>query len=131
MKKKKNIVIGAIVVTALIITAVAGNRLKKPKAIYRLTKVFRGEVKMTILSTGTVAPENRIDLEGTRRRPHRKSPGGRGTESEGGLLAWMSSTERAALIDTATARGADELKYWEDSYRMTPILARCAEESSS
>ena len=35
----------------------------------------------------------------------------------------MSSTERAALIDTARSKGKEEVKYWEDSYKMTPILA--------
>jgi macrolide-specific efflux system membrane fusion protein len=35
----------------------------------------------------------------------------------------MSSTERAALIDAARARGPEELKRWEELYRATPVLA--------
>src|SRR5262249_54993338 len=42
---------------------------------------------------------------------------------KGQVMAWMSSTERAALLDAASARGEDELKQWEELYRPTPILA--------
>jgi macrolide-specific efflux system membrane fusion protein len=41
----------------------------------------------------------------------------------GAVLAWMSSTERAALLDAARAKGPDEVKHWEELYRATPILA--------
>ena len=41
----------------------------------------------------------------------------------GQILAWMSSTERAALVDAARAQGPQELKKWEDAYQMTPILS--------
>ena len=43
--------------------------------------------------------------------------------SKGQVMAWMSSTERAALIDAARARGPEEVKRWEEIYRPTPILA--------
>ena len=42
---------------------------------------------------------------------------------KGQLLAWMSSTERAALLDAARARGEAELKRWESFYKPTPIIA--------
>jgi macrolide-specific efflux system membrane fusion protein len=35
----------------------------------------------------------------------------------------MSSTERAALIDAASAKGPEELKRWTELYQPTPILA--------
>jgi len=42
---------------------------------------------------------------------------------KGQILAWMSSTERAALLDAARAKGPEELQHWEELYRATPILA--------
>ena len=35
----------------------------------------------------------------------------------------MSSTERAALLDAARAKGPEELKRWEEFYQAAPILA--------
>lgn len=91
---------------------------------YREIAVTRGDLAVTILSTGVVQPQNRLEI---------KAPiPGRAEEvlvvegqnlTKGQILAWMSSTERAALIDAARARGPEELKRWEEIYRATPILA--------
>jgi len=117
----------AVIVVALTTTAGAvaywqAGRATRPQ--YREVTVTRGDIDLTILSTGTVAPKNRLEI---------KAPiPGRAEEvlvdegynvKKGQVLAWMSSTERAALIDAARAKGPDELKHWEDLYRPTPILA--------
>jgi macrolide-specific efflux system membrane fusion protein len=91
---------------------------------YREVSVTRGDLRVTILSTGTVGPKNRLEI---------KAPiPGRAEQvlveegqlvKKGQVLAWMSSTERAALIDAARAKGPEELKHWEELYRPTPILA--------
>ena len=41
----------------------------------------------------------------------------------GQILAWMSSTDRAAILDAARAQGADAYKKWNDAYKPTPIVA--------
>jgi macrolide-specific efflux system membrane fusion protein len=41
----------------------------------------------------------------------------------GQILAWMSSTERAALLDAARAQGEESLKYWQDAYKATLLLS--------
>jgi macrolide-specific efflux system membrane fusion protein len=94
---------------------------------YREVSVTRGDLEITILSTGVVQPRNRLEI---------KPPiAGRAEEvlvkegqhvTKGRILAWMSSTERAALIDAARARGPEELKRWEELYRATPVLAPIA-----
>lgn len=91
---------------------------------FRETQVRRGSLSTTILSTGVVKPENRVEV---------KPPiAGRAEQvlvregakvRKGQTLVIMSSTERAALLDAARARGAEELKKWEEMYRATPILA--------
>jgi macrolide-specific efflux system membrane fusion protein len=41
----------------------------------------------------------------------------------GQILAWMSSSDRAAILDAARSRGTEALKHWEDDYKPTPIVA--------
>lgn len=78
----------------------------------------------TIESTGEVRPENRLDV---------KPPiAGRieellvkegDTVQLGEIIAWLSSTERASLLDIARAKGEDELRYWQEIYKATPLIA--------
>lgn len=96
----------------------------EPAPSYRAVQVERGDIDMTVLSTGIVQPRNRLEIKPP-------IPGrveqvlieeGRYVQ-RGTVLAWMSSTERAALLDAARAKGPDEVKRWEELYRATPILA--------
>ena len=83
-----------------------------------------GSIQTAITATATVQPQNRLEI---------KPPiNGRidqilvqegETVKIGQTLAWMSSTERAALLDAARARGPDEMKYWEDVYKPTPLIS--------
>jgi macrolide-specific efflux system membrane fusion protein len=41
----------------------------------------------------------------------------------GQILAWMSSTERAALLDAARGQGEKALQYWQDTYKPIPLPA--------
>ena len=75
-------------------------------ASYEPTKVTRGGLQVSILATGAVSPENRLEI---------KPPiAGRVEQvlveegqmvKKGDILAWMSSTERAAVLDAARAQG--------------------------
>jgi membrane fusion protein, macrolide-specific efflux system len=97
---------------------------KSPDQIYRPVLVKKGDLKVTVISTGVVAPENRVDL---------KAPiPGRAEEvlveegdkvKRGQVLLWMSSTERAALVDAARAKSMAEYRHWQDYYRPTPVIA--------
>ncbi|MGK5087438.1 HlyD family efflux transporter periplasmic adaptor subunit [Bdellovibrionota bacterium FG-2] len=91
---------------------------------FKEVKPTRTDLEVTILSTGVVQPENRVEI---------KPPiAGRVEEvlvkegvhlKRGQLLAWMSSTERAALLDAARSKGPEELQKWQGLYRPTPVLA--------
>lgn len=124
--KRKYIVIAVV----LLVVAAAGSiiwsaRSKGPR--YREAVIETGEIKIEILSTGTVQPRNRLQI---------KPPVAGRAESvlveegqavkKGQVLAWMSSQERAALIDSARAQGAAELKRWEELYKPTPVIAPLA-----
>ena len=83
-----------------------------------------GSIRTFISTTGTVQPQNRLEI---------KPPiSGRIEEilvkegekvKVGKILAWMSSTERAALLDAARAQGEETLKYWQEVYKPTPLIA--------
>lgn len=116
----------------LIIIAVAGGAYWKLKAKdidenaepYGLVKVERGNIEVTVESTAEVRPQNRLEI---------KPPiAGRVEEvlieegnsvKAGQTIAWMSSTDRAALLDAARARGPEALAHWQEIYKATPIIA--------
>jgi membrane fusion protein, macrolide-specific efflux system len=126
MSKKKNISIIIILVllaSCLLIIA----RMKKnqgPTEIAREIKPEVGSIQVAISTTGTVYPKNRLEV---------KPPIGGRIESilvkegdnvkTGQILAWMSSTERAALLDAARGQGEEKLKYWQDAYKPIALLA--------
>lgn len=92
--------------------------------LYREVAIVKGEIEISILSTGTVAPKNRLEI---------KAPvAGRIDQvlvkegqlvRKGQILAMMSSTERAAMLDAARAKGAAELAKWSELYLATPVLS--------
>ncbi len=122
----KKIIIGAVVVIVLIIGAWSYLTLRKEEVSYSYTpyEVSIGTLSMSIDATGTVSPKNRLEI---------KSPiAGRIEEilvkegedvKKGAILAWTSSTERAALLDAVRTKGKEELDRWEDLYRPTPVIA--------
>lgn len=83
-----------------------------------------GSIEKIISTTGTVLPKNRLEI---------KPPVSGRVESvlvkEGDMvkvgqtLAWMSSTERAALLDAARGQGEEKFKYWEEAYKPIALLA--------
>lgn len=91
---------------------------------YVEVKVEKRDIEVSILATGTVQPENRLEIKAPipgRIEEVLVSEGQR--ISKGNILAWMSSTDRAALIDSARSQGPEELKKWQDIYRPTPVIA--------
>ncbi|MFH1776545.1 MAG: HlyD family efflux transporter periplasmic adaptor subunit [Candidatus Omnitrophota bacterium] len=83
-----------------------------------------GNIRLTVTTTGVVEPQNRLEIK--------PSIAGRIEEilvkegsmvKKGEILAWMSSTERAALVDAATSQGDQARQYWEDVYKRTPIIS--------
>lgn len=86
--------------------------------------VARGNIRLQILSTGVVQPENKVEIKPPIAGRVEKVLVNEGNRvKKGQILAWMSSTERAAMLDAASSKGAQELKEWEEMYRPTPILA--------
>lgn len=116
------------IVAAVVASGWAWRVMRKPATpADREVAVVRDTLRLSILTTGDVRPRNRLLV---------KPPIAGRAESilvregefvkKGQILAWMSSTERAALLDAARAKGSDELARWEDLYKPTPLVAPVA-----
>ncbi len=120
----KKFVITAAILTVTAIGFFTYKKLVPEAETYKTSVINKDDIEVTILTTGTVQPQNRLEI---------KSPvAGRIEEvlvdigdvvKKGQVLAWLSSTERAALLDAARSSGPAEVKRWEGMYRPTPITA--------
>lgn len=122
--KKTVLIISALLIIAAVLAAVRHSLRRVDKTDYARIKVERGDLKVTVATTGTIKPQNRVEV---------KPPlSGRIEEvfidegvkvQKGQILALMSSTDRAVLLDAARAKGESELAYWEQMYKPMPIVA--------
>ncbi len=95
---------------------------KKPA--FREYKLARGNLKLVISAAAEVRPQNRIEIKPPLAGRIEKIMVEEGDViKKGQVLAWLSSTDRAALLDAARAKGPEEAAKWEDVYRPTPLVA--------
>lgn len=81
-------------------------------------------IRSVIATTGTVQPYNRVEIKPTISGRVEKVQVDEGDRVRTGqILAWMSSQERAALIDAAMTQGPEAVKYWKEAYKPIPITA--------
>ncbi|EKD26316.1 MAG: hypothetical protein ACD_79C01263G0002 [uncultured bacterium] len=99
-------------------------RPEKMAVTFREISPFYGDIREQVSTTGMVQPQNRLEI--------RPPVAGRIDEilvkegdkaKTGQTLAWMSSTDRAALMDTARFGGENSVKYWQEVYKPTPLIA--------
>lgn len=123
-KKLSLLLIGGL---CLLIAGCVVMKIKKEKSsVSKMTEITPtlGSMQVLISSTGTVYPKNRLEI---------KPPVNGRVESVlvkegdivkvGEVLAWMSSTERAALLDAASEQGEEKLAYWQKAYKPIPLKA--------
>ncbi len=94
------------------------------KPSFRRVAVTRQDLSVTKTATGEVTPQNRVEI---------KPPiAGRIEEVlvregeavvQGQTLAWMSSSERAALLDAARSQGEEALARWQAAYKPAPLVS--------
>src|SRR3989338_7639221 len=66
---------------------------------FRTIKVEHGSINVTVLSTGTVTPQNRLEIKPPISGRIERILVREGQRvGKGQMIAWMSSTERAALL---------------------------------
>lgn len=123
-KQLLGLALAGVAIALMIGYFVSRSSSQSSKISYKKMRVERGDLNVTILSTGVVQPENRLEIKPPIAGRVEKILVNEGAVvKKGQILAWMSSTERAALLDAASAKGPAELQKWEEMYRPTPILA--------
>ncbi len=129
MKRKsrlnwKHLTLAACLVAAAGITAWFVLRAYAEQPAYDYLKVERGPLRVTLRESAVVGPEHRLTV--TPPIPGRiesiKVANGAAVK-QGQVLAWISSTARASLMDAARAAGGKEISYWEDIYKAAPLIA--------
>ncbi|MBF0569756.1 MAG: HlyD family efflux transporter periplasmic adaptor subunit [Candidatus Omnitrophica bacterium] len=90
----------------------------------RVIHLKKGTIETFISTTGTVLPKNRLEI--------RPPVNGRVEQvlvkegdmvKTGQIVAWMSSTDRAALLDAARGKSNESLAYWNDVYKPIALVA--------
>ena len=125
-KNRYKIIILAVILlaaTALLIHSKTANRRSEGTGT-KVVQPVLGDVAITVTTTGVVEPQNRLEIKPSISGRIEKILVKEGDSVKiGDTLAWMSSTERAALVDAARSQGEEALKYWEGVYKETPIIS--------
>ncbi|HEX4046641.1 MAG TPA: HlyD family efflux transporter periplasmic adaptor subunit, partial [Elusimicrobiota bacterium] len=83
-----------------------------------------GLIEQTVDATGSILPLNRVEVKPPIGGRIEKLLVDEGDKVQvGQILAWMSSTDRAAILDAARAQGPAEFAKWQDDYKPTPIVS--------
>lgn len=125
---RKMMIIGAVVVVCLsaggwYAKTLTGKAAAKNPGFDEI-KIMRGDIELTVETTGTVQPDNRLVVKPPIAGRIEQVLVEEGQHvKRGQILAQMSSTDRAALIDMALAKGPEEVKHWAEVYKATPLVA--------
>ncbi|MDR2191886.1 MAG: efflux RND transporter periplasmic adaptor subunit [Endomicrobium sp.] len=115
-----------IILIFLVIASGAAFFIFKPKGqtVDKEARLVKRDLQVEFRETGSVSPRNRLEI---------KPPfAGRieeifvvegDTIKKGQIIANMSSSERAAMLDAARAMGDEEYVRWQNIYKATPIVA--------
>jgi len=125
MTKSKRVFFILILIAIAVIAFILMKRThKEPAEVTQEVSPVMGSIQMSITATATVQPQNRLEIKPPINGRLDKILVNEGdTVKAGQVLALMSSTERAALLDAAQVQGAETIKYWEDVYKPTPLLS--------
>lgn len=123
-KKRKIYLSLLIVLAASTILIVRSGKNKSSTEVIKEISPAYGTIRTFISTTGVVQPQNRLEIKPPISGRIEEILVEEGQKVKiGQTLAWMSSTERAALLDAARAHGEETLNYWREVYKSTPLMA--------
>lgn len=83
-----------------------------------------GAIQTYISTTGTVLPRNRLEVKPPVNGRVEQILVQEGDQVKAGqIMGWMSSTDRAALLDAARGKSDASLAYWKDVYKPIALVA--------
>ncbi|MDD5096952.1 MAG: HlyD family efflux transporter periplasmic adaptor subunit [Candidatus Omnitrophica bacterium] len=122
-KLKISLVLTGVLIIAVFIVLKLRPKVDTDNIIKEISPAI-GTIETVISTTGSILPKNRLEI---------KPPVNGRVESVlvkegqkvkiGDTLAWMSSTERAALLDAAMTQGKEKLEYWQEAYKPIALLS--------
>jgi macrolide-specific efflux system membrane fusion protein len=114
----------AVVVVLGCVGVYLGLQWRAAQPVYDYLQVDRGEMSVTLRESGVIQPEHRLSITPPiSGRVDTISVDDGAVVKQGQVLALMSSTDRAALIDAARAAGGKEYAFWQDIYKPAPLVA--------
>ena len=123
MKTNKWLIMGVAAIVAVVGWGMIGRKApseKTAKVIYPRIE----DIQITVTTPGTVLPKNRLEVKPPVNGRIEQVLVREGQRVKAGeILAWMSSTERAALLDAARGEGEEKVKYWQEVYKPIPLIA--------
>jgi macrolide-specific efflux system membrane fusion protein len=130
MKKKKAIKWIVILVVAVGIGArflgpgKDEKNAEEAKPTYEHTAVEVRDLRTAMESTGEIRPRNRLEVKPPIAGRLEELAVDEGDEVvKGQILGWISSTERATLLDAALANSTEEMEYWSNLYKPSPMVS--------
>lgn len=101
-----------------------GKKSETDTPSYDTAQVETGDLRITVESTGEIQPRNRLDVKPPiAGRLEQLLVDEGDAVDKGQILGWVSSTERATLLDAALATSEEEYRYWEELYKPTPLIS--------
>ncbi len=123
-KKKAALVILAACGVLIVVLVLVWRNRNDDRSVMRTVRPHYGAIQSIISTSGTVLPQNRLEIKPTiNGRMERVLVSEGDLVRKGQVLGWMSSTERAALIDAARTQGSGSIRYWEEVYKQISIVA--------
>ena len=123
LKNKKFVLIFSLCAVLLLVFVARMFNGKKTEEFIPL-KVAKAPLVITIQATGNIEPMNKVEILPPVAGRIDKILAEEGERvDQGKVIAWMSSTNRAALLDITRSRNPSEYEEWEKMYQPTPIIA--------
>jgi macrolide-specific efflux system membrane fusion protein len=126
MKKHKGlvIVVGFFVPLVIVISILVVLLMPKRMVVLQEDKLQPRDLRVQFRVEGYVDARNKLPIKSPIAGRIEKILVSEGDAvKKGEIIFWMSSTERAAMVDAARAISEAEFKRWQEIYKPTPVVA--------
>ena len=123
--KKAAIIFTILLVLGIIITyQLKEEKEKVPEIVYVPYMVTTADVKEVIDTTGEVSALNRVEIKpSVSGRVDKLLVNEGDSVRKGQVLAYLSSSDRVAILDAVRANPNENIKDWENTYKATPVIS--------